>query len=111
MANSGIRQETVLVLRQRRWAGVSPGRTLWDHWHDGSTIPDSCTILVGPPDPAVTGIHDRSPVLLGDAAMSLWISPALKPEDVSRVLALPNDTLTAQPVSRVADDGLYLLTA
>ncbi|MCK9187840.1 SOS response-associated peptidase [Acidithiobacillus sp.] len=84
---------------------------LWDHWTDGIAALDSCTILVGSPDPAVTGIHDRSPVMLGDTALRLWISPALKPEDVSRVLALPHDTLKVQPVSRVAEDGLHPLTA
>jgi putative SOS response-associated peptidase YedK len=81
---------------------------LWDHWTDGSETLDSCTILVGPPGPAVTGIHDRSPVMLGDAAISLWISPLLKATDIHRVVEMPHTGLEAQRVSRVADDGLHL---
>ena len=83
----------------------------WDHWTDGTATLNSCTILVGPPDPAVTGIHDRSPVLLGDAAMSLWISPALKVSDIQKMLALSHAGLKALQVERVADEGLHSLTA
>ncbi|MBU2742895.1 SOS response-associated peptidase [Acidithiobacillus thiooxidans] len=82
---------------------------LWDHWTDGDSTLDSCSILVGPPEPAVSGIHDRSPVLLGDAALSLWISPALKVADIPKVFALPHAELKAQRVERVSDDGLHLL--
>ncbi|MDA8151911.1 MAG: SOS response-associated peptidase [Acidithiobacillus sp.] len=81
---------------------------LWDHWQDGSTSVDSCTILVGPPDPAVTGIHDRSPVLLGDSALPLWTSPALLTPDIPKVFALPHAGLKAQRVDRVAGDRLPL---
>jgi putative SOS response-associated peptidase YedK len=84
---------------------------LWEHWTDGTATLNSCTILVGPPDPAVTGIHDRSPVMLGDAAMSLWISPALKVSDIQKVLALSHAGLKALQVERVADEGLHSLTA
>ena len=84
---------------------------LWDHWTDGNETLDSCTILVGSPDQAVAGIHDRSPVLLGDAALPLWISPALRATDIHRVIEMPHTGLKAQRVSRVADDGLHPLTA
>ena len=84
---------------------------LWDHWTDGNDTLDSCTILVGPPDPAVASIHDRSPVILGDAALPLWISPLLKAPDIHRVVEMPHTGLEAQRVSSVADDGLHPLTA
>ncbi len=80
---------------------------LWDRWTDGSETIDSCTILVGPPEPAVAPIHDRSPVLLGDTALSLWISPSLQQADICRTLALPHVPVQARKVTRVADDGLY----
>lgn len=82
---------------------------LWDHWTDGEATLDSCTILVGPPDPAMVTIHDRSPVLLGDAALSLWLSPALKASDILKVLVMPHTGLQVQRVERVADDGLHPL--
>ena len=84
---------------------------LWDRWSDGSQLIESCTILVGPPDPAVARIHDRSPVLLGNTAVPLWISPLLPRKDIPRALALPHDGLRGEPVSLVADDGLHPLSA
>ena len=84
---------------------------LWDHWTDGQQVIESCTILVGPPDPAVASIHDRSPVLLGDAAVPLWISPLLRRPDIPRALALPHGSLQGEPVSLVADDGVHPFSA
>ena len=84
---------------------------LWDHWKDGDQVIESCTILVGPPDPAVASIHDRSPVLLGDVAVPLWISPLLKKPDIQRVIALPHGGLQGQPVSLVADAGIQPIEA
>jgi putative SOS response-associated peptidase YedK len=80
---------------------------LWDHWKDGNQVIESCTILVGPPDPAVVSIHDRSPVMLGDAAVPLWISPLLKAPDIHRVIEMQHGGLHGQPVYLVADDGLH----
>jgi putative SOS response-associated peptidase YedK len=65
---------------------------------------------VGPPDPAVAKIHDRSPIVLGDGALRLWINPLLRPEDTTRVLALPRPTLTGVPVEKVGDDALHPLS-
>ena len=79
---------------------------LWDRWTDASQVIESCSILVGPPDPTVAGIHDRSPVLLGNSAVPLWISPLLKTSDIHRVIALPHGGLRRQKVSRVRDDGI-----
>jgi putative SOS response-associated peptidase YedK len=80
---------------------------LWDRWSDGQQTLESCTILVGPPESAVARIHDRSPVLLGDTAVPLWISPLLRRPDIPRVLRLPHENLQGEPVSAVADDGLH----
>jgi len=83
---------------------------LWDRWTDGMNVLDSFTILVGPPDPMVAPIHDRSPVVLGDEAARLWIDPLLKPENAARVLlAFQRPPLTAVRVERVANDGLHPL--
>jgi putative SOS response-associated peptidase YedK len=84
---------------------------LWDHWTDDQQVIESCTILVGPPDPVAVPIHDRSPVILGDTAIPLWISPLLKKPDIQRVIALPHGGLRRQMIAFVADDGLHPISA
>jgi len=71
---------------------------------------DNFTILVGPPDPMVAPIHDRSPVALDDDAARLCINPLLKPENADRVLLVfQRPPLTAFRAERVANDGLHPL--
>lgn len=76
---------------------------LWEHWEGEGQVLESCTVLVGPPDPEVAPIHDRSPVLLADAAVRSWLDPATPLEDLPILVASPHAPLRSWPVSKAVN--------
>ncbi len=71
---------------------------IWDHT---GTEGDAFVILTTRPNPTVSPIHDRMPVILAPEAYSIWLDPAEQsPQRLLDLLApAPDDALTAVPVS------------
>ena len=63
---------------------------LWEHWVDqeaGQKI-DSCTIVTTQANEAVTELHDRMPVIIGEADFDLWLNRSVDdPEQLQPLLA------------------------
>lgn len=82
---------------------------LWEQWLDrasGESI-QSCTIVTTAAPPALAEIHDRMPALLGQAALALWLAPAVT-DGAGLTPLLGNGeagTLEARPVSREVNDA------
>jgi putative SOS response-associated peptidase YedK len=88
---------------------------LWDRWQgEGQTI-ESCTIIVGDPDAAVAGVHDRMPLLLPAERQSAWLDPGLTDPTTVRGLlqAAAPGAIAFHPVGRrvgnSANDGPELI--
>jgi putative SOS response-associated peptidase YedK len=59
---------------------------LWERWaRDGREI-ESCAILTTSPNELVAPVHDRMPVIIGEADRSRWIDAATTREDARQML-------------------------
>ncbi|MFO7802757.1 MAG: SOS response-associated peptidase family protein [Desulfovermiculus sp.] len=62
---------------------------LWEHWQDeeaGKKI-DSCTIVTTRANEAVAELHDRMPVIIGEADFDLWLDRSVEePERLQPLL-------------------------
>ena len=85
---------------------------IWEHWEaaDGSVL-QSCAIITTSPNPLLTGIHDRMPVVLSPSNYDRWINPLHQDCESLEALMVPCPTteLVADPVSdyvnRPGNDG------
>jgi putative SOS response-associated peptidase YedK len=70
---------------------------LWSKWKNRATGEEivSCTILTCEPNAAIGELHDRMPVILGEAAWSKWLGeePASDDELLALLRPCPNDWL------------------
>jgi putative SOS response-associated peptidase YedK len=93
---------------------------LWEVWRDPEAGPDaepvrSCTIVTTSANRRLEAIHDRMPVILGEAAIDRWLDPELADrEELERLLRpAPEEWFEAYPVStlvnKVGVDGPELL--
>lgn len=72
---------------------------LWERWKspEGAWVV-SCAIVTGPPNMAIAPIHNRMPVILGEADWPLWLGE--REGDTGELLrACPDDWLKIWPVS------------
>jgi putative SOS response-associated peptidase YedK len=80
---------------------------LWESWVErpGEPALESCTILTGAPQPALSVIHDRMPVIVGPQNYAPWLDPKLvEAEAVDAIVAdRPGEPLRAEPVSRAVN--------
>ena len=78
---------------------------LWDSWRDASgQFLETCTILTTRPNPLVTDVHNRMPVILDAQSYDLWLDPKVKnpslvahlltPFDATRMKKYPVDFIT-----------------
>ncbi len=83
---------------RRRDGGLFAFAGIWDHT---GTEGDAFVILTTRPNPTVSPIHDRMPVILAPEAYSKWLDPGEQsPQSLLDLLApAPDDALTAIPVS------------
>jgi putative SOS response-associated peptidase YedK len=76
---------------------------LWDRWHspDGSELL-SCTIVTGPPNKLLAGIHDRMPVILTGEDCQKWVTAGeMSAEEAGELLKpYPPEKMEAFAVSR-----------
>lgn len=72
---------------------------LWDHWeprddgvsHEGGAHAafDSCAIIVGPANDAMSAIHERMPVILPEAAYDAWLDVQHFDREALQALLMP----------------------
>ena len=76
---------------------------LWESWQDQSNgeVIDSCTILTTTPNPLMSAIHNRMPVILPPAAYAPWLDPTLADPVALAPLLRPFDAeaMASYPVS------------
>lgn len=70
---------------------------LWDHWSDGDTVLESCTILTTTPNAEMKKIHHRMPCVLEPERCVAWADPELHDRD------------TIQSFLRPAPDGVLTM--
>ncbi len=74
---------------------------LWDRWHRGDQIIESCTIIVANAAESINHVHDRMPVILDPKGYEFWLDPGI--EDVPALKELlmpaPGKMLAAQKVA------------
>lgn len=79
---------------------------LWDEWlsPDGSVV-KTCTIITTSPNPMMSEIHDRMPVILEPESYAEWLNPApVKPGELDHLLVPFNEAkMTAYPVSTLVN--------
>jgi putative SOS response-associated peptidase YedK len=59
---------------------------LWERWGRGGTELESCAIVTCPPNPIVSELHDRMPVILAPRDHDLWLDGDVN--DPARLLPL-----------------------
>ena len=74
----------------------------------------SCAIVTCPPNELMRPIHDRMPVILGQAVEALWLDPVAEPADLEDLLVpAPEGVLAVREVgdlvSNVREDGPELI--
>ena len=74
---------------------------LWDCWTKSSPAIESCTIITTTPNALVADIHDRMPVILAEAAATLWLDRNVKDTDLltSLLVPYPAGEMVVRPVS------------
>ena len=82
---------------------------LWEHWPspDGSVI-ETCSIITTTANELMASIHDRMPVILSLEAISSWLEPSTKPDELKDLLrpCAPN-ILTAYTVSNLVNNPRF----
>ena len=83
---------------------------LWEHWRgaEGRTL-ETCSLITTTPNEVVRPLHDRMPVILREAAIDLWLDPAIEDPGVLAPLLtpLPGAYMKATPVSPRVNNVRY----
>lgn len=94
--------------------GIVSFAGLWDRWHRGDEVIESCTIIVGAANAAMHHVHDRMPVIIKPEDEAFWLDTKI---DVTQALETlltppPDDAIAAHPVrsdKRPRDDDPTLI--
>lgn len=74
---------------------------LWDRWEKDGQVIESCTIVIGAANDAISSFHDRMPYVLTPDRFDTWLDRKLT--DAEQVMNLlqpvPNDALAFHRVS------------
>lgn len=62
---------------------------LWDHWSDGDTTLESCTILTTTPNAEMEKIHNRMPCVLEPERCVAWADPEMHDRETIRSFLHP----------------------
>lgn len=88
---------------------------LWDRWHRGDEIIESCTIIVTDAAASIAHVHDRMPAIIEPADYRFWLDPAIDNVPALKELLKPTAApLVAQPVANPKhprDDDATLIDA
>ena len=87
---------------------------LWDRWHRGDAVIESCTIIVGEANAALSHVHDRMPVIIKPEDEAFWLDTKIDAVTALESLLTPppDDAITAHPVrsdKRPRDDDETLI--
>jgi putative SOS response-associated peptidase YedK len=89
---------------------------LWETWrgNDGDVL-RSCTVIVGPANPLVGGVHDRTACIVPPEAYADWLNPSENADYLLAMLQNPYDAdlircwAVATTVNSVQNDGPGLI--
>lgn len=73
---------------------------IWDRREHAGEPLLSCAILTTRAGPALAGVHDRMPVILGPADRERWLDPGADPADLQRLLRPCDGPLALTRVSK-----------
>lgn len=82
---------------------------LWSVWHapDDTTL-RTCTIITRPANAAVSGLHDRMPVILAPEAEAAWLDAGTSAERLDAILiGLAAEHTALAAVSTAVNDARY----
>lgn len=84
----------------RQDKGIVSFAGLWDRWHRGDTVIESCTILVGGANNAMSHIHDRMPVVVAREDEAFWLDTQVDAAPALQALLTPppDELITAHRV-------------
>ena len=87
---------------------------LWDRWHRGDAVIESCAIIVGEANTALSHVHDRMPVIIKPEDEAFWLDTKIDAVTALESLLTPppDDAITAHPVrsdKRPRDDDETLI--
>jgi putative SOS response-associated peptidase YedK len=87
---------------------------LWDRWHRGEEVLESCTLLVGEANQSMMPVHDRMPVVIERRDETFWLDRGISEVTALQTLLHPpaEDAITAHPVRnerRARDDDPALI--
>ena len=73
---------------------------LWDRWHRGDEVIESCTIIVGEANAAMQHVHDRMPVIIQPEDEAFWLDRQIDATQALEALLTPppEDAITAHQV-------------
>ncbi|MDV2686497.1 SOS response-associated peptidase [Alkalihalophilus lindianensis] len=79
---------------------------LWDRWTSDDEEIVSCTILTTAPNECMKNIHDRMPVILGDADREVWLDPSIEDKEIVKDLIKPYSAqlMNAYEVSTIVNN-------
>jgi putative SOS response-associated peptidase YedK len=73
---------------------------LWDRWHRGDQIVETCTIVITEAAESIRHVHDRMPVIIDPKDYQFWLDPAIDYVPALKDLLKPtSDALEAIPVA------------
>jgi putative SOS response-associated peptidase YedK len=74
---------------------------LWERWEHKDVVLETCTVIVGEANAFARPVHERMPVILGEADWARWLDAGTPAEAAKAMLrACPDEWLRAYPVSR-----------
>ena len=87
---------------------------VWEHWQQGEVVIESCSLIVCEANDVARPVHDRMPVILGEADWKDWLDPDVAPEAAKTMLRpCPEDWIQTYMVSRAVsvarNDGAELI--
>ena len=94
--------------------GIVSFAGLWDRWHRGDEVIESCTIIVGDANAAMSRVHDRMPVIIRPTDEAFWLDTQIDATQALEALLTPppDELITAHPVrsdKRPRDDDATLI--
>jgi putative SOS response-associated peptidase YedK len=73
---------------------------LWDRWHRGDQIVDTCTIIVTDAADSIKHVHDRMPAIVDPADYEFWLDPGIDHTPALKEILKPTlAPLEARPVA------------
>jgi putative SOS response-associated peptidase YedK len=98
----------------RQDQGIVSFAGLWDRWHRGDEVIESCTIIVGETNAAMRHVHDRMPVIIKSEDEAFWLDTKIDATQALETLLTPppDDAISAHTVrsdKRPRDDDATLI--